>query len=120
MNDLLSRMSAGDTLCVPTVASFSGGAYDLFCKLQFLSSRGIEFQSGNECYLNFSSIKPLSVVTIETLKNFASREAEFVRWVQASNLADAVKVPLISRIRAEALQNLVIVFNTNGIRKKSN
>ena len=120
MNDLLSRMSAGDTLCVPTVSSFSGGAYDLFCKFQFLSSRGIEFQSGNECYLNFSSIKPLSVVTIETLKNFASREAEFVRWVQASNLADAVKVPLISRIRAEALQDLVIVFNTNGIRKKSN
>lgn len=43
-----------------------------------------------------------------------------MRWVQASNLADAVKVPLISRIRAEALQDLVIVFNTNGIRKKSN
>lgn len=120
MNDLLNRMLAGDTLCVPTISSFSGSAYDLFCKLQFLSSRGIEFQSGNEFYLNFSSIKPLSVVTVETLKNFASREVEFVRWVQGSQLPDAAKVPLINRIRAESLKDLMIIFNTNGIRKKGN
>lgn len=120
LNDLLNRMLAGETLCVPTISSFSGGAYDLFCKLQFLSSRGIEFQSGNEFYLNFSSIKPLSVVTVETLKNFASREVEFVRWVQTSQLPDAAKVPLINRIQAESLKDLMIIFNTNGIRKKGN
>lgn len=120
LNDLLIRMLAGDILCVPTVSSFSGGAYDLFGKIQFLASRGIEFQSGNEFYLNFSSIKPLSVVTVETLKNFAAREVEFVRWVQASQLPDAAKVPLISRIQAESLKDLMIVFNSNGIRKKGN
>lgn len=103
LNDLLNRMLAGETLCVPTISSFSGGAYDLFCKLQFLASRGIEFQSGNEFYLNF-----------------ASREVEFVRWVQGSQLPDAAKVPLINRIRVEALKDLMIVFNTNGIRKKGN
>lgn len=30
MNDLFNRMLAGDTLCVPTISSFAGGAYDLF------------------------------------------------------------------------------------------
>lgn len=120
MNALLNRMIAGDTLCVPAVSSFAGGAYDLFGKLQFLSSRGIEFQSGNEFYLNFSSIKPLSVVTVETLKNFASREVEFVQWVQSSQLPDTAKVPLINRIRAESLTDIMIVFNNNGIRKKGN
>lgn len=120
LGDLLNRMLAGDTLCVPTISSFSGGAYDLFCKLQFLASRGIEFQSGNEFYLNFSSIKPLSVVTVETLKNFAAREVEFVQWVKNSQLPDAAKVPLINRVQAESLKDLMIVFNNNGIRKKGN
>ncbi len=120
LGDLLNRMLAGDTLCVPTVSFFSGGAYDLFCKLQFLASRGIEFQSGNEFYLNFSSIKPLSVVTVETLKNFAAREVEFVQWVKNSQLPDAAKVPLINRIQAESLKDIMIVFNSNGIRKKGN
>lgn len=120
LNDLLNRMLAGDTLCVHTVSSFAGGAYDLFCKLQFLSSRGIEFQSGNEFYLNFSSIKPLSVVTVETLKNFAAREVEFVQWVQSSQLPDTAKVPLINRVRSESLTDIMIVFNNNGIRKKGN
>ena len=120
LNALLNRMSAGDVLCVPTISSFAGGAYDLFCKLQFLSNRGIEFQSGNEFYLNFSSIKPLSVVAVETLKNFASREVEFAQWVKSSQLSDAAKVPLINRIRAESLTDIMIVFNNNGIRKKGN
>ena len=120
LNDLLNRMLAGDTLCVPTVSSFAGGAYDLFCKLQFLSSRGIEFRSGNEFYLNFSSIKPLSVVTVETLKNFAAREVEFVQWLQSSQLPDTAKVPLINRVRAESLTDIMIVFNNTGIRKKGN
>ena len=56
INVLLNRMVAGDALCVPTIASFAGGAYDLFCKLQFLSSRGLEVQSGNESYLNFFAL----------------------------------------------------------------
>lgn len=120
MNALMNRMTAGDTLCVPTISSFAGGAYDLLCKLQFLSNRGIEFQSGNEFYLNFSSIKPLSVVTVDTLKNFASREVEFVQWVQTSQLSDAAKVPLINRVRAEFLTDIMIMFNNNGIRKKGN
>ena len=94
LDDLLNRMLAGDTLCVPTISSFAGGAYDLFCKLQ--------------------------LATVETLKNFAAREVEFVRWVQTSQLPDAAKVPLINRIQAESLKDLMIVFNSNGIRKKGN
>ncbi len=103
LNALLNRMSAGDVLCVPTMASFAGGAYDMFRKLQFLSNRGIEFQSGNEWYLNFSSIKPLSVATVETVKNFAGREVEFVHWVKECQLSDAASIPLIRRIQVEAL-----------------
>lgn len=120
LNALLNHMTAGDVLCVPTIASFSGGAYDLFCKMQFLSNRGVEFQSGNECYLNFSSVKPLSVVAVETLKAFASREVEFVKWVQGSRLPDAAKVPLINRIHAESLADIALVFANNGIKKKGN
>ena len=120
MNALLNSMSAGDILCVPTIASFSGGAYDLFCKMQFLSNNGIEFQSGNEFYLNFSSVKPLSVVTVETLKAFAAREVEFVKWVHGSRLPDAAKVPLINRIQAESLADIALVFANNGIKKKGN
>lgn len=120
MNALFNRMQAGDALCVPTISSFSGGAYDFFCKLQFLSSRGLEFQSGNESYLNFSSIKPLSVATVETLKNFATREVGLVNVIKTLELQDEVKISLINRICAETLTDLVIVFSNNGIRKRGN
>ncbi|MCM1047211.1 MAG: hypothetical protein NC433_02150 [Clostridiales bacterium] len=120
LNALLNRMVAGDVLCVPTIASFAGSAYDLFCKMQFLSSRGVEFQSGNESYLNFSSVKPLSVVSVETLKLFALREVEFIKWIQASGLPDAAKVPIINRIQAEFLASVALVYKNNGIKKKGN
>lgn len=120
LNALLNHMNAGDILCVPTVSSFSSGAYDLFCKMQYMSNRGVEFQSGNEFYLNFSSVKPLSVVTVETLKMFASREVEFVKWAQDSRLPDAAKVPLMNRIQAESLADIALVFANNGIKKKGN
>jgi len=120
LNDLLNRMVAGDILCVPTIASFAGSAYDLFCKMQFLSNRGVEFQSGNEAYLNFSSLKPLSVVSVETLKVFALREVEFVKWVQGSRLPDAAKVQIIRRIQEEALVAVALVFKNNGIKKRGN
>jgi len=118
LNALLNRMTAGDVLCVPTVLSFASSAYDLFCKMQFLSNRGVEFQSGNEYYLNFSSVKPLSVVAVETLKVFASREVDFVKWVQYSKLSDEAKVPLINRIQAESLADIALVFANNGIKKR--
>lgn len=120
LNALLNQMTAGDILCVPTITSFAGSAYDLFCKMQFLSNRGVEFQSGNEVYLNFSSVKPLSMVTVETLKLFASREVDFVKWIQCSGLTDAAKVPIISRIQAESLADIALVFKNNGIKKKGN
>lgn len=120
LNALLNRMTAGDVLCVPTISSFAGSAYDLFCKMQFLSNRGVEFQSGNEYYLNFSSVKPLSMVTVETLKLFAVREVEFVQWIHTSKLTDAAKVPLINRIQTESLANIALVFANNGIKKKGN
>lgn len=120
MNAVLNRMVAGDALCVPTISSFACGAYDFFCKLQFLSSRGLEFQSGNESYLNFSSIKPLSVATVETLKNFASREVGLVNVIKTLELQDEVKLSLIDRICAESLADIVIVFSNNGIRKRGN
>ncbi|MBD5513340.1 MAG: hypothetical protein HDR06_01480 [Lachnospiraceae bacterium] len=120
LNALLEHMAAGDTLCVPTLSSFAGGAYDLFCKMLFLSGRGIEFQSGNEHYLNFSSIHPLSAVTVETLKEFAAREVEFVKWINCSKLPDTAKIPLINRIRSESLADIMLVFKNNGIKKKGN
>ena len=83
MSDVVSRMSAGDSLCVPSVKSFACGAYDLFCKLQYLAGNGIEFQSGNERYLSFSAIKPMPLPTRETLRDFAAREEEFIKWVQS-------------------------------------
>ena len=88
--------------------------------MQFLSNNGIEFQSGNEFYLNFSSVKPLSVVTVETLKAFASREVEFVKWVHGSRLPDAGKVRLINRMQSESLADIALVFANNGIKKKGN
>ena len=120
MNAVLNRMVAGDALCVPTISSFACGAYDFFCKLQFLSSRGLEFQSGNESYLNFSSIKPLSVATVETLKNFATREVGLVNVIKTLELQDEVKYALSERICKESLTDLVIVFSNNGIRKRGN
>lgn len=120
LNSLLTHMAAGDILCVPTISSFSGSAYDLFCKMMFLSNHGIEFVSGNEFYLNFSSVKPLSVVTVETLKIIASREVEFIKWVQMSKLSDAAKIPIINRIQEESLAVVSLVFKNNGIKKKGN
>lgn len=120
MNGLLAHMDAGDILCVPTIVSFAAGAYDLFCKMQFLSNRGIEFQSGSERYLNFSPVHPLPAATVETLKNFALREAEFVKWVQCSRLPDTAKMPLANRIQAESLADIAFVFKNNGIRGRGN
>lgn len=50
---LFSCMRAGDTLCVPGVASFTSSAGDLWMKMQSLSARGAGFQSGSERYLDF-------------------------------------------------------------------
>lgn len=108
----------GDTLCVPTVASFASGACDLWLKMQSLSGRGVGFQSGCERYLNFSSTSPLPAVVAETLKAFASREAGVVRWGQCSSLPDAAKVALAGHIRAEFVADIALVFQNNGIRKK--
>lgn len=119
-NELLNRMMLGDILCVASVKSFSVSSYDLVNKMLFLSNRGIEFQSGNEKYLSFSAIKPLSVVTVQTLKNIAQREYEFVQYIQKSNLNKFDKIKLISKIQYESLTDIVLVFNNNGIRKKGN
>lgn len=119
-NELLNRMMLGDILCVASVKSFSVSSYDLVNKMLFLSNRGIEFQSGNERYLSFSAIKPLSVVTAQTLKNIAQREYEFVQDIQKSNLNKFDKIKLISKIQYESLTDIVLVFNNNGIRKKGN
>ncbi len=115
---LFPCMGAGDTLCVPTAASFASGACDLWLKMQSLSGRGVGFQSGCERYLDFSSTSPLPAVVAETLKAFASREAGVVRWGQCSSLPDAAKVALAGHIRAEFVADIALVFRNNGIRKK--
>lgn len=120
MSDVVSRMSAGDSLCVPSVKSFVCGAYDLFCKLQYLAGNGIEFQSGNERYLSFSAIKPMPLPTRETLRDFAAREEEFIKWVQSSRLDEKSKTMLSNKIRWEFMANIVLVFENNGIKKKGN
>ena len=120
MSDVVSRMSAGDSLCVPSVKSFACGAYDLFCKLQYLAGNGIEFQSGNERYLSFSAIKPMPLPTRETLRDFATREDEFIKWVQSSRLDVKSKTMLSNKIRWEFMANIVLVFENNGIKKKGN
>lgn len=119
-NELFHRIMVGDTVCVPNIKSFAVGAYDLVNKMLYLSNNGIEFQSGNERYLSFSTVRPLSVVTVQTLKNIAQREYEFVQWIQNSKLSSDVKLQLISRIRYEFLTDIVLVFGNNGIRKKGN
>lgn len=120
MNDVISRMTAGDSLCVPSVKSFSYGAYDLFCKMQYLANNGIEFQSGNERYLSFSAVKPLPLPTVETLRDFAARESEFIRWVQSSGLDQKSKAALSNKIYWEFMADVVLVFGNNGIKKKGN
>lgn len=61
---------------------------------------------------------PFSVVTVEPLKNFATREVGFVNIIKTLELQDEVKVSLIDRIYVETLTDLVIVFSNNGIRKR--
>lgn len=119
MSDVVSRMSAGDSLCVPSVKSFACGAYDLFCKLQYLAGNGIEFQSGNERYLGFSAIKPMPIPTRETLRDFAAREEEFIKWVQSGRLDEKSKTMLSNKIRWEFMTNIVLVFENNGIKKRN-
>ena len=58
---------------------------------------------------------PFSVVTVEPLKNFATREVGFVNIIKTLELQDEVKVSLIDRICVETLTDLVIVFSNNGI-----
>ena len=118
-NELFRRMTAGDILCVASIGSFAYGGYDLFCKMQQLSNHGIEFQSGNERYLNFSVIKPLSVVCGEALRNFAVREYEFIQWIQAGTVSSQVKNQLIKRIQWETINDIILVFGNNGIKRKA-
>lgn len=120
INELLNHIVAGDVLCVATVVSFATGAYDLFCKMQYLANCGVEFKSGREKYLNFSSVNPLSLGTVEILRDFASREKAFAEWVKQSKLPDKAKPQLIGRICAESLADISLVFCNNGIRKKGN
>lgn len=119
-NEVFNHITVGDILCVPSVKSFAFGAYDLVNKMIYLSNNGVEFQVGNERYLSFSTIRPLSVVTVQTLKNIAQREYEFVQWVQNSKLGNDAKTQLISRIRYESLTDIVLIFNNSGIKKKGN
>ena len=116
--ELLKRMVAGDTLCVASVSSFAFGGYDLFCKLQYLSNQGIEFESFNEKYLDFSVLKPLSASVCNTLRNLAEREHEFVRWVQAGTVSNNVKTQLVNRIRFETLNDIILIFNNIGLKRK--
>ncbi len=115
---ILNRMSVNDTLCVSSVQSFSNGAYDLFNKIQYLMNRGVEFQSGKEKTLSFTSIKPLSTNTVEILKNFAIREQEFANWVQTSRLETNAKAQLINKIQYEKIIDICVMFSSNGLKKK--
>ena len=80
----------------------------------------IEFQSGNERYLSFSAIKPMPLPTREALRDFATREEEFIKWVQSSRLDVKSKTMLSNKIRWEFMANIVLVFENNGIKKKGN
>lgn len=119
-NTLFKQMFAGDILCVASVGSFAVGAYDLFSKMVFLSNNGIEFRSGNEKYLNFSSVAPLSMVSRSTLENFAKREIEFAKYVQVGNISNVAKTQLANRIRWEFLTSITNVFRNEGIKKRGN
>lgn len=118
--ELMKRMTVGDTLCVPRVASFARSGYDLFSKMQYLSNSGIEFKSGNEGYLNFSAIKPLSATTCETLRTIAQHEYEFMRWVQSVSLNQNFKTQLLNKIGWENISMISLMFSNNGIKKKGN
>lgn len=115
---LIKSLAIGDTLCVPSVASFARGGYELFSKIQYLSNNSIEFKSGNESYLNFSSIKPLSITTLETLRTIAQHEYEFMRWIQSVSLDRNFKTQLLNKIGWENITMVSLMFGNNGIKKK--
>ena len=58
--------------------------------------------------------------TRETLRDFAAREEEFIKWVQSSRLDEKSKTMLSNKIRWEFMANIVLVFENNGIKKKGN
>lgn len=118
--ELVAKMSSGDILCVASVNCFATGVYDLLSKFQCLSSRGIEFQSAQEKYLNFSIINPLSHVTLESIRILAQHEYEFTQMIRNSKLNVSEKEMLIQRIQSEFLTCLCVMFRNNGIRKRGN
>lgn len=119
-NQLLRQMSAGDTLCVASIHSFASGVHDLCSKLQFLSKSGIEFKSGNEKFLNFSVVSPLSIATYDTLETMAVREADFMNYIRTEEIRAIMKTQLINRIGWENLAIVSLVFKSEGIKKRGN
>jgi len=118
-NELFQRIAMGDTLCVCNVKSFAVGAYDLFHKMRCFSDMGIEFQSLNERFLNFSRSKPMQETTYQALESMANREHEFELWIQASKLNQDAKAQLISRLHYEFLTDIVIMFHNTGIKRRN-
>lgn len=115
---LLQKMSRGDVICVASVRCFATGVYDFWMKMQWLSNQGIEFQSAQEKYLNFSTLKPLSPMTLDSIRILAGHEYEFLQMIQNWRLPDNGKRTLLQRISSEFMTCLCVMFRNNGIRKQ--
>lgn len=117
---MLNQIQLGDTLCVASVKALAVGGVDLFRKMQFLSNKGVDFSSGNERYLNFSVTQPISAVSLETLRNIAQREHEFVELLLKCQINSGLRDQLISRIQWECMTDIVLIFRNKGVMKRGN
>lgn len=115
---LVHNMMPGDVLCVPSIWCIATGVYDFYRLMRELESKKIEFRSARECYLNFSNLKPLQAVCVDSVQLLARHEFEFNRFVQVSKLPEPSKAVLQQRICNEFMACLCIMFCNDGIRKR--
>lgn len=116
--ELSKRLMPGDILCVASIRCIAVGAYDFWLIMCRLRERGIEFRSASEKYLDFSTLKPLAIVIVDSIRNLVEHENDFVRLIQNSSMNVTSKNILSQRIRNEFLNCICIMFSNDGIRKR--
>lgn len=119
-NELMSQIQLGDTLCVASVKAFAVSAVDLCQKMQFLANKGVNFSSGNEKYLSFTSVQPISAVSLETLRDIAVREQEGVSDIMKCQIHNNLKSYIVSLIQRESMSDVVLIFRNKGVMKRGN
>ena len=116
--ELIQQMHLGDVLCVASVRCIAIGTFDFYVTMLELEKRSIEFQSANEKYLNFSTLKPLPAVCVKSIRVLAEHEREFLEMIGNSRMNTASKNTLAQRIKSEFMTCLCVMFCNDGIRKR--